>query len=65
MKKGDNTWPAGRLILSTSTFGGRRRLPRVKIDASQFALTHRRGGVSARRGASPTGPRFPGFSLTN
>ena len=41
--------------------GGRRG----KIDAGRFALTHGRGGVSARGGAGPTGPLFPQFSLTN
>jgi hypothetical protein len=63
-KKGQYRAPGG-LILSIRTFGVRRRLARVKIDASRFALTHGRGGVSARRGAGPTGPLFPGVSLTN
>jgi hypothetical protein len=63
MRKGDNTTHPGCPILSTRTFGGRRQLPRVKIDASRFALTHGRGSVSARGGAGPTGPRFPGVLI--
>jgi hypothetical protein len=59
-EKGDNTRHPGCLILSIRTFGGRRRRRRVKIDASRFALTHGRGGVSARGGAGPTGLGFSG-----
>ena len=64
-EKGDNTTHLGCLILSIRTFGGRRQLPRVKIDAGRFALTHGRGGVRARGGAGPTGRGSRGFSLTN